>query len=706
MTGSQNKLEQEFISQIPFDPDDYQVESFKKITDKSNKDNFLVVLPTGAGKTLIAEYAIWLSKKNDRRVIYTNPLKALSTEKLNDWKKNYLKHCKVIRDTSDDIKNRSEENYKTFDCLITTNERLNSILRKKVLSEMVLKDIEYLIIDEIHLLGSVGRGSTLEIIIMIIRKKYPNIKIIGLSATLPNYKEFSDWLESEVVYLPASERPVPLKHYFESPIDVFVGGGIKKMKVREMTTRKSIQLTHIVDKYRGDQFLIFVGSRMRAKELAELFYKKSKTKVGSDITLDDLISSGLGFHHAGLDNSDRIRVEKEFKRGNIKLLFCTPTLAQGVNLPVKNVVLFDLSRFTILAGEHKLIYSYEIGQMNGRAGRRGYDTFGRSFYLGTDKEIRYARESVHNPPSMDSRLYENMDEHLLALNVIKIANTSKQITEIFEKSFLYHQDNNNFSQIPTELKFLLQNGFLELESERRISYATRYGILTSKFYVKPRTLTEILDNIKRLSIIEKINELQIIFCFLCNGEFLSSIGVTELDNRYIVAARDFLGVSGQAVVTVYDPDKRKYVKIDLIENLQKAMGLIFAKDLGLSVFGSAKEYGVIKKTASGFIDRTIVPLSLRPEYKKIFHNVEFKVKLSAKMVEIGTTNPKKANIMRIKGIGSSRYERLIKNGISSVEVFLLETNDVLSSILRLKEETIEKMKKYIMKNMTPEELQY
>jgi helicase len=705
MTTLRESLEQEFINQIPFKPDDYQLESFRKINENESKDNFLIVLPTGAGKTLVAEYIIWLSKKNKKRVIYTNPLKALSTEKLDEWNKNHLKHCKIVRDTSDDIKNRTDENYQSFDCLITTNERLNSILRKKILCDMVFKNVEYLIVDEIHLLGSVGRGSTLEFIIMVIRQTNPEIKIVGLSATLPNYKEFSNWLNSELVYLPPDKRPVPLEHYLESPIDLHFGN-IKPMNTKEKTTRKTIQLIHITDKHIGEQFLIFVSSRLRAKQLAERFFKRKGIIKSKEITLEDLIPVGVAYHHAGLENIDRNKVEEYFKKGVIKLLFCTPTLAQGVNLPVKNVVLFDISRFNILAGGHQLIYSYEIGQMSGRAGRRGYDNFGRCYYLGTNKEIEHVKESIYNPKPLHSRLYESMDEQILALNVINLANTPSSINELFKKSFLYYQNKNMLKQVPLEVRFLLENDFLKIKSDLRVSYPTKYGSLTSKLYIKPRTSTEILNNIKKLPHNKKLTELDIIKCFLCNGEYLHSIRVSELDKRYIKAAIIQLGIVKDVIVTVYNPDIKGYVKRNLKENFQKAMGLIFADDLKIPVFGSKKEYGVIKKKSSEFIEKTSIPLSLRYEYQSKFQGIEFKVKLAGKMVEMGTLDPKKANIMRIKGIGSIRYRNLIKNNINTVEKFLIENNENLSSILRLKEKTIEKMKEDIMKTMTPEELEY
>lgn len=686
-----------FISRLSFSPDDYQIEAMDIIDILSKDENMLVTLPTGSGKTLIAEYAIWKAFKGGKRTIYTNPLKALSTEKLNEWESNYLSDLVVMRDTSDDIGDRTEENYGRFDVLITTNERLNSILRKKKQIELVFKDVEYVVIDEIHLLGSKGRGTTLEYIIIVLQEIMPHIKIIGLSATLPNYQQFAGWLNAKTVYLPPEERPVPLEHIYTSPVEY---GSSYQMSQHKLDIVKNI-----TRKYNKDQFLVFMSSRLRTegscKQMLGIDLKKQ-------VDIKQILQSNVAYHHAGLDKDERATVEKRFMNGKIRILFATPTLAQGINLPVKAVILFDLSRWSIFIGDHELIEHYEVGQMNGRAGRRGFDKLGQCFYLGTEEEIEHAIKSVENPSDMNSRIYESLDEHILALRVSDVVSTQHDIENIFKRSFLSYQIPESSFLIPDEVNFLLKHNFLQKSQSRGGElFPTRFGSLTSKFYVKPRTVNEIYQNVISNQS-SQMSEIDIIKSFLRAGEFLLRIRVGDRDQGYIMAGRDVLGLdpfeNPKIDVTIYNPNENKYETMDLGNSYVKAIGLIFSGDLGISVFGSKKELYTIRKTASEIIQKTGIVLKTREEYREKMLGNEFRVIIASKMVEHGKLNPKEVYLHLIDGIGEERFKKLKNNGIHTLSEFFFAREDRLADILKLTIETILEMKSKSTKELPLQQL--
>lgn len=695
------QIKTEFIDMLPFDLDNYQEEAIDMINALPKGKNLLVTLPTGSGKTLIGEYAIWKAFKHNKRTIYVNPLKALSTEKLNTWRENYLSDLVVMRDTSDDIETRTPENYERYNVLITTNERLNSVLRKEKQREMVFKNVEYFIIDEIHLLGSKGRGTTLEYIIMVLQELMPHIKIIGLSATLPNYLEFAEWLNAEYIYLPPDKRPVPLEYIFCDPI---LDGN-----VNQMTQDKFFMLRDIIRQYPRDQFLISVSSRLRAENLVK---RMSGLSPRDHVDIKSLANTKYAYHHAGLDKEERSLVEKRFIKGVIKVLFATPTLFQGVNLPVKNVVIFDLKRWSIFAGDHEFIEHYEIGQAVGRAGRRGYDTFGRCFYLGTEEEIEHAIESVEKPQDMRSRIYETLDDHILALRVSNLVNNQQDIENIFQKSFLIYQSPQTSFLIPDEIDFLFKHGFLRKSPAKSdLFFPTRFGILSSKFYVKPRTANEIYQNIiQNIDESVEMTELDIIKEFLKTGEFLLNIRIGGSDHRFINASRQVLGLDDSRGapplinVTIYNPEKNKYEIMDLSNNYMKAMGLIFSSDLDVQVFGSKRELYTIRKMASEIIQKAHVVLKTRKEYHKKIHGIEFRVQIASKMVEYGKLNPKDVYLLLVDGIGEKRYKKLKRAGIRSLSEFFFASERQLSQILSLREEAILEMKNKSAKTIPLDDL--
>lgn len=182
-----------------------QIKSIKKGLFKTNK-NQIVCSPTGSGKTLVAELGMLntiLNKK--KRVIYIVPLKALASEKYKEFKENYSDFIK-IRISIGEL--QTEKYNYDYDLLIVTAEKLDSLIRHDT---KILDDLGLVIVDEIHLLNDEKRGPTLEILLSIFKTKYNRIRIIGLSATIGNSQELSDWLDADLIE--DNWRPVELQHH-------------------------------------------------------------------------------------------------------------------------------------------------------------------------------------------------------------------------------------------------------------------------------------------------------------------------------------------------------------------------------------------------------------------------------------------------------------------------------------------------------------
>ncbi len=360
----------------------------------------LVSAPTASGKTLIATLAIinYLSK-NKGKVIYLSPLRALAAEKFLEFKK--LEKLSIgnkikVGISTGDFEN-IEKKLEKSNLVILTNEKMDSIIRHGV---EWIDEIGLVISDEIHLIGDNSRGPTLEMILTQLKRLEHEPQILGLSATISNSNEIADWLGCNLV--DNEWRPVPLSE------GVYDGGTVTMADGNTFEVENSIRGTPIdlgIQCVReGGQSLIFAETRARSKSLAtkavdgieSLLDKKEfqeLEKISKKIltanehtdlvkTLAILVKKGVGFHHAGLNQACRQIIETEFRKGTIKLLSSTPTLAAGVNLPARRVVISNINRYNAKVGANRPISVLEYKQLCGRAGRPQYDKYGEAIVVG------------------------------------------------------------------------------------------------------------------------------------------------------------------------------------------------------------------------------------------------------------------------------------------------------------------------------------
>jgi helicase len=482
--------------------------------------SILVSAPTASGKTLIAMLAIlsYLSKNNGK-IIYLSPLRALAAEKFTEFKKlekiTLGKKIKVGISTGD-FEN-IEKNLEKSNILILTNEKMDSIIRHGV---DWVEEIGLVISDEVHLIGDETRGPTLEMILTQLKQLDTKPQIVGLSATITNSDEIANWLDCKLIK--NNWRPVPLSEGVSDGGEVIMNDG-KTFEFERSLRGTPIDLG-VQSVMQGGQSLVFAETRTRSKSLAtkaadvisKMLEKndlkeleKTSKKILSQNehteivkTLAILVKKGVAFHHAGLNQNCREIIEKEFRKGTIKLLSSTPTLAAGVNLPARRVVISSVNRYNGKVGRNMPISVLEYKQLCGRAGRPQYDDFGESIIVGngnTDDLIEHYIDG--EPESIISKITDDksLRTHILSVVVTHPGIKKEEILNFFLETLggLQSRKTTLKFAIDISLRFLSSEYLLIKKGERYA--ATEFGKKTSMLYIDPLTATHFRNAVENVS---------------------------------------------------------------------------------------------------------------------------------------------------------------------------------------------------------------
>lgn len=454
--------------------------------------NVLLGAPTGSGKTIAAEIAIFrvFREYPGTKAVYIAPLKALVRERVADWKirlerKLGKKVVELTGDVTPDM--RAIVN---ADVIVTTPEKWDGVSRSWQTRKYV-KDVSLLVIDEIHLLGD-DRGPVLEVIVsrtnFISSHTTKTCRVIGLSTALANAKDLADWLgigQDGLFNFRPSVRPVPL--------EVHIAGFPGKHYCPRMATMnkpcfKGIQ-THSPTK----PVLIFVSSRRQTRLTAldlvaylagdsnpKQWLHLDETEMESLITsvrdqnLKLTLSFGIGLHHAGLHERDRKIAEELFVNQKIQVLIATSTLAWGVNFPAHLVIVKGTEYYD---GKTKRYVDFPITdvlQMMGRAGRPQYDDNGVALILVQDSKKHFYKKFLYEPFPVESNLVEVLPDHLNA-EIVAGTITSKQDamdymtwTYFFRRLLMnptyYNLDDTDHHSMNTFLSNLIEGAIYELQS--------------------------------------------------------------------------------------------------------------------------------------------------------------------------------------------------------------------------------------------------
>ena len=480
----------------------------------------LVSAPTASGKTLIAMLAMmsYLSK-NRGKAVYLSPLRALAAEKFTEFKK--LEKVglgnKVRVGVSTGDYEGVDKNMEKNNVLILTNEKMDSVIRHR--SEWV-DEIGLVIADEVHLIGDEGRGPTLEMILTQLKRLETRPQIVGLSATITNSDEIAGWLDC--ILVENSWRPVPLSEGVCDGGEVTMADGTTFEVERSLRgTPVDLGVQSVMD---GGQSLVFAETRPRSKALAAkaadavsgllkkeeaaLLEKTSKRILAENEhtelvkTLAKLVTKGVGFHHAGLNQKCRGIIETEFRNGTIKLLSSTPTLAAGVNLPARRVVISSINRYNAKVGTNMPISVLEYKQLCGRAGRPQYDSYGESIIVGNENADDLIEHYVNGEPEpIASTITEDrsLRTHLLSVIVTNPGIKKEEILEFFMQTLGGTQSRKatvNFA-IQISLRFLSGQDLIVKKGDRYA--ATEFGKRTSMLYIDPLTATYFRDALEGVS---------------------------------------------------------------------------------------------------------------------------------------------------------------------------------------------------------------
>lgn len=511
-------------------------------------ENILVCAPTGAGKTNIAMISILHEigqhfkdgylHKDEFKIVYVAPMKALAAEVTSTFSHRLSPLNLTVRELTGDMqlsKNELEETQ----MIVTTPEKWDVITRKS--SDMSLSMlVKLLIIDEVHLLND-DRGAVIEALVARTLRQVEStqsmIRIVGLSATLPNYSEVAQFLrvnpDNGLFFFDSSYRPVPLAQQY-------IGISEKNFAARAELLNK-ICYEKVVDSLRqGHQAMVFVHSRKdtgktaeRLVELArednnlELFSNESHPQFSlikkevmksRNKELVGLFDNGIGIHHAGMLRADRSLTERLFSDGLLKVLACTATLAWGVNLPAHTVVIKGTQLYDPKAGGWKDLGMLDVMQIFGRAGRPQFDKSGEGIIITSHDKLAYYLRLLTSQLPIESQFISSLKDNLNAEVALGTVTNVKEACAWLGYTYLFIRMKKNplaygigWDEVVADPSLSLKQRALVTDAARSLDkakmmrfdeksgnfYCTELGRIASHFYIQYSSVETYNEMLKR-----------------------------------------------------------------------------------------------------------------------------------------------------------------------------------------------------------------
>ncbi|MCQ2815673.1 MAG: DEAD/DEAH box helicase [archaeon] len=451
--------------------------------------NALITAPTGSGKTMLFEFGICrvikenynynrsIFKNKAFKIIYLAPIKSLCQEKIVDWRNKFSQSeigLNVLEVTGDsEYVNFNQVN--TANLILTTPEKFDILTRKWKETQAFIGNISLLLIDEVHILNEEYRGGIIEAIISRMKllgtlpefqgKNICELRTIALSATIPNIPEVAEFLQVEplgIKIFGEESRPIQVQRYvFGYPLKT----NQKKQNEFQFDRSLDFKVADIIDKYsEGKPVLIFCPTQKSTVNLAKQLVndiqngklnafvrqlspiqEKAKlellSKRVSNKDLSGFVRFGIGFHHGGLSQSDRSLLEENMRKGIIKVICTTSTLAQGVNLPARLVIIKNTTCYRGTKVGYTDYNKIEIDQMVGRAGRINYDTKGLAIIM--TEESKVSKFEDLNTIMIESHLNDNLTEHINAEISSGIVYNINTAINWISHTFMYVRMKNN-----------------------------------------------------------------------------------------------------------------------------------------------------------------------------------------------------------------------------------------------------------------------
>ena len=529
--------------------------------------NILICAPTGSGKTNVAMLTILreIGKNrnpetghimlDDFKIVYVSPLKALVQEQVGNLSKRLEPYgIKVAELTGD--RQLTKQQIAETQIIVTTPEKYDVITRKAAETSYT-RLVHLLIIDEIHLLHD-DRGPVLESIVSrTIRRGEQTgepVRIVGLSATLPNYRDVGNFLRVDPIHdlfhFDGTFRPCPLKQEFIGVTD--------KKAIKQLKTMNDICYNKVLEQVgqHGNQMLIFVHSRKETAKTAKYIRDKalemetigqilrsdaaSRAILGEeaesvdDPALKDILPYGLGIHHAGMSLADRDSIQALFADGNIQVLVCTATLAWGVNLPAHTVIIKGTQIYSPEKGSWVELSPQDVLQMLGRAGRPQYDTFGEGIIITAQTEIQYYLSLMNQQLPIESQLMGKLADNLNAEIVLGNVRSRDEGVEWLGYTYLFvrmlrspglysvgadYENDEALEQKRVDLihsatVVLEQAGLLKYEKKTGRLQPTELGRIASHYYISYNSMRTYSQHLQPM-----IGSIELFRIFALSDEF-------------------------------------------------------------------------------------------------------------------------------------------------------------------------------------------
>ncbi len=676
--------------------------------------SMLLAMPTASGKTLLAELAMLRAALSGRRSLYIVPLRALASEKYDSFQK--FKELGVAVGISTGDLDKKDERLGRNQIIIATSEKADSLMRN---GASWVRDLSVLVVDEIHLLNDPGRGPTLEMTITKLRHCNPGLQIIALSATVANAGEMASWLAADMVC--SDWRPIQLREgiicnerlVFSDGEAPLAGGKDESAALVRDTLAQSAQI------------LIFENSRKNAEaaasRLSTLLVPDEATRELSSrilasgesetaVRLAACVSHGVAFHHAGLLPEQRRLVEQGFRESRIKVIASTPTLAAGLNLPARRVLIRSYKRYEYGRGMAP-IPVIEYRQMAGRAGRPGLDPYGESFLLAKNSaEMKELFEHYINgcPEEIWSKLASQsaLRTHILSTIAAGFARSDSELKAFMATTFYAQQQDSWQLDVTVEkvLQFLKENGMISDVEEELLP--SKLGSLVSKLYIDPLSAVIMLEALERKRADRSIGQATMKsspFTPALDLSRAASKAPTELGLIHLITMTpnmDLLYVQSadgwveefidQHQSELYDEDNYDYL---LREAKTAAMLMDWIGEVNENQIASRYRIGPgdIRRIAdtAQWLMHSLAELS-----KQLDLGITFKAEQLAERIHYGASQDL-LGLLNLKGIGRVRARKLYLSGITSLEKLKAADQAGISRLLgpRIAERIFHQLKK-------------
>ncbi len=646
--------------------------------------NLVVSTPTASGKTLIAEMLLVKTVLNDGIGVYLTPLKALASEKYGEF--NRLSQLGIRTGiTTGDYDNPAEE-LGGYDIIVATYERFDSLLRLK---PTWISRVKAIVIDEMHTIGDPDRGPIIEMIVA--RALKAGVQILGLSATIGNPHHLAEWIKGGLVDTPW--RPVRLVegYYSKSSRKIFFHNGVEE----SVETNTGDRILDVVLHNLGMDYqtIVFIHNRRKVEEYAEKVSLKlppvSEDEVGEFISqlsedpssmerevLTSLLRRGVGYHHAGLSSVGRRVMEEAFRSRVLKVVFATPTLAAGVNLPARRVVV-SIKRYDASKGRTVNISVSEYKQMAGRAGRPRYDRVGESIIVDASSDREALTFLKGRPEEVRGKLASSRNLRIHALSLIA-SGEAKNIEELNETLSLtfsaYYAGSVTYLESLTRetIDYLLKTSMV-VEKNGSLE-STSLGRITSYTYLDPATV----DTWRRTkprspSDAYVLHVVGLTPDFLRSAPYIPSRIVDEFEEAALEMSRHELIPSPSRVEADYDDWLASYVYamilMDWINETPEDV-IIRKYSIGPGDLFNIKETATWIVSSLAKIESVLGDRTMHKHLQKLSTRLEEGVREDA------------LELTQVENIGRVRARILIENGIKSIKDLAEAPLEKLSSLPR------------------------